>query len=158
MDPLSITASIAGVLSLAEEITTKSYRYYKSVKDARTTWQNLAVETSNLRTILFTLKVHVVVASGSGNPEKPLIHSLSTPSPAGQSVSPSLLDTLAITLQKVLMAIEGWETPSTKQRLQWPFREKEIKDYLIDIERYKQSFSLALEADNLYVIAFCAHL
>ena len=46
MDPLSLAASIAGIVGLAESVVRKGYQYLKAVKDCDEDVRKLIVETN----------------------------------------------------------------------------------------------------------------
>lgn len=54
-DPLSVAASIAGIISLADSVSRLTFRYVKAVKNAERDVQNLLGEVKSLADILRTL-------------------------------------------------------------------------------------------------------
>ncbi|KAF3903388.1 Ankyrin-1 [Dactylellina cionopaga] len=143
-DPLSIAASVAGLISLAEVIIAKSYRYIKTVKGAPEQWQKLSLETSNLHSILLALKDKL--ASQVENKET--IDGGDPPPNAGCGVQLGMIHATANTLSKIQNDIQGWEKSSMGKRLKWPFKVKDTQEYLAEIERHKTSFILALNIND----------
>ena len=52
MDPLSVAASVAGLINLSGDITQAVYRYGKSVKNAGSSIQDMAQELASLQSVL----------------------------------------------------------------------------------------------------------
>lgn len=56
-DPLSISASIAGLISIADIVTRRSFKYVKGVKNAKKEVEKLIAEVMHLFGVLNQLKL-----------------------------------------------------------------------------------------------------
>jgi len=70
-------------------------------------------------------------------------------------MEPVLLQNCQETLERLQGLLDKMETRSDEtmmnaaKRLRWPFIESEINGLLVNIERHKSSFQLAISADSL---------
>ena len=143
MDPLSVSASVAGLTTIVEMIVGRLYTYMRDFKNAEAEVSSLAQELMSLFGVLNQLKL--VARRFEGEPEF---------DPALQShhivACQKTLDLIQITLQAhnisgVKRSVDRW-----KSKAKWPFSRSKTKDLITDIERHKSTLSLALNAD-------CAH-
>ena len=177
MDPLSLGASIVGLISLADLVVTKGTKFYCSVKNAPKETSTLIGEAMALMGVLSTLKtivdqqnnVQMPNAARDGSDEstepiKHLIHGDADSLPpianknsesATNNTEPVLISSCREALQEmldILVQLENHPEEMLKnaaKRLRWPFMENTIKELSAKIERHKSSFQLAISADNL---------
>jgi len=142
MDPLSISASIAGLVALADAIFRGAYRYAKAAKDGPESIRQLADETQNLAGVLHRLSNLASVLE---------INSCTNTIRLRHVIACRRL--LARVEKKVAAAGSDIEShrlrDSLRRRVQWPFSEKEMKELLADLQRHNTALSLALSADTL---------
>jgi hypothetical protein len=156
MDPLSVSASITALLSLAGTIIHKSYAYGAGVRGAPEEIDNFSREIVVLTGILTGLKSLVDALSANGQPTFP---------PEYASISIIAARDGAIgqcgkTLETVRKTLEKYEHrgPSNKRqkfhsltgRLVWPFEKERTEEWIQKLERLKAAFSLALSVDEMW--------
>ena len=139
-DPLSVSASIAGIVSIADIVVEHLIKYIREVKDARKEVSALLRETSSLGGILKALS-HLAKELESdrfgGELQTHHIHSCAMVLLRLRA----LLDANdASTAKKSLIAF--------KRTLCWPISKPESESILVELERHKSTLSLALEADS----------
>ena len=142
MDPLSVSASIAGVVSLADTVFRRTFKYAKNVREAPKVISKLSAELGTLYGVLSSL--HLVVCQLEGETFDPTtkVHYLHS---CGQ------------TLEKANSILEKYDTASLPgrsikaitKRTGWPFSIRETEGLLAEIERHKTTLGLALTADGM---------
>ncbi|KAF3923039.1 Ankyrin-2 [Dactylellina cionopaga] len=149
MDPLSIAASVAGLIGLADIVSAKSYGYLSGVKDAPNQWKVLASEVSTLSGVLkgleFKLKDVVGLQDGCLPGTSSLVQASGNPS-SGQI---DIFLAVEATLKKIETLLDKWQSAPLKSRLKWPFKESEVSAYLATIGRFKSTLTFALTGDTL---------
>lgn len=139
MDPLSITASVAGLVALADIVIDRTYKTIITCKNAGKDAQRLLEETTALVGILKALD----------NLGQNVSHHVQSQIPLAQVTRcrDSLLkmreklDKASPTGQQVFVKI--------KRTLLWPITKAETEEFLDSLERYKTTFSLCLSVDVL---------
>ncbi|KAF5968268.1 ankyrin repeat [Fusarium coicis] len=150
MDPLSLAASIAGLVSLGDIVFKYALRYCKSVKDAPKEVNGLLNEIKDLTLLLHNLSM---VAYGHGlqtqlNPQNPA----TTHKPHHLHECQQLLNQLENGLSKFEQK-SGLD--KVQSRLKWPFTTSATKEMLQVIGRRKQTINIALGADSLTKLQIC---
>ncbi|RMJ07099.1 hypothetical protein CDV36_013305 [Fusarium kuroshium] len=145
MDPLSISASIAGLVALADLVFRRSTKY---LNGARKEAEDISHEVKNLSLILHNLS-HVAFELEE------------TQSPGGTQQTANLKPHHLHDCQQLLRRLEqglvekqlNLGSTSCIERLQsrltWPFSSSDTKDILRDVRRHKQTIEFALKADSL---------
>ena len=178
MDPLSLVASIAGLVTLADVAVTRGMKYCRSVRAAPKEMAEIMEEAFALSGVLSTLKrllehnqITEMGKSVRDNGQKrgvlehlvddgdepPPQYESTIPRGAVGEITPVLLQTCHQTLEQLRDTILALEVHSDERiknvsrRLRWPFKENEIRDLLVKIGRHKSSFQLAISVDNMYV-------
>jgi hypothetical protein len=137
MDPLSMTASIIAVLQLASTLT----GYINNVRNATTEQAKVAVETSNLYSLLTSVRFGVEEAR-SDDPWFNQVKMLGTKNgPLDQ-----LRDTLETIVEKISLSRKR---DQIKSALMWKFTRSQVEDALKRIERLKSLITCALANDLL---------
>lgn len=148
MDPLSISASIAGLVTITEMIAGKSYKYIKEVKGATKEIKGLLDTITELFGILNSLRL---VSARYENEDFECtmqtqhIHSCH-----------SLLERIKERLDKG----DPSQVDETKSNLRqkasrvgrtivWPFSTTETKSLIAEVAAHKSTLSLALAADGM---------
>jgi hypothetical protein len=175
MDPLSLGASIAGLISVVDLVITRGTKFYCSVRDAPKEISTLIGETMALMGILTNLKTfvmqqmsgetgNVVGSRDSTSLMKYLVQDTTNSSQpyAKQSSDivvdkkePVLIHNCHEALKSVLDLLSQMEScpdepvKNTVKRLRWHFAENKVKGLLAKIERHKNSFQLAMSVNNL---------
>jgi len=148
MDPLSISASIAGLISITDMIAGRSYKYIKDARGAAKEVKKLLEEITDLFGILNSLRL---VASRyqdedfDSTMQSQHIHTCHT-----------LLEKIKDRLDKADPSqVDETKSPfrqkaSTVGRtLIWPFSSTETKGLIAEVANQKATLSLALAADGM---------
>lgn len=143
MDPLSLSVSIITVLTLAGQLVTLGNAYASSVSGCPKEINDLLTELSALSQILVALKD--IVNPATATSATPIIW-------AGILASP--VDECASQLQEMLAFLIKFQNPKNKmkkivQRLMWPLKEAETREWINKIEGHKSTFTLALSTDGM---------
>ncbi|KAH9240122.1 hypothetical protein K456DRAFT_1758367 [Colletotrichum gloeosporioides 23] len=133
-DPLSIAASIAGLISLADIVFTRLIKYKKSVKDAEKELGDLAKEVNLLGGALNSL-ARLARALEAGSFDSNLrMHNI-------EDCSHSLT-----AMDKELRKID---LTSIRTKLFRPISSDQVREWLDLLSRHKQNINLALSADSM---------
>ncbi|CAG9956823.1 unnamed protein product [Clonostachys rosea f. rosea IK726] len=134
-EALGIASGIAGLLSLAIEVTKLSYRYIHDVRSAKSTQKQYLREVAALTEVLLRMEE-------------------AAPAIEDQSTSAALL--------LPNDAIRGCETELQQLRAQlekplpgllWPFKEKAITNHIEEIHRFRSIFSSSLSSLTLIKVS-----
>ena len=137
MDPLSITASIIAILQLTTTLT----GYINDVRHATREQAKVAVEASNLYSLLTSLRFRVEEAR-SDNPWLNQVKLL------GNKNGP--LDQFKDILEQMVEQISSSrKRDQVKSALMWKFTKSEVEDALKQMERLKSLIQCALTEDLL---------
>ncbi|KAF5608574.1 uncharacterized protein FSUBG_4502 [Fusarium subglutinans] len=142
-EPLSLAASIAGLISLADVIFRTTYKFVRAAKDAKDEIQSLVDEISNLSSVLRRLEA--------------LTSDLED---EGQSFDPTLRNHYLNHCYKTFNKIESRVKKASEsfkkskfegivRQLKWPFSSSETKELLAELSRHKETISVALLADSM---------
>ncbi|KAF5548252.1 hypothetical protein FMEXI_4816 [Fusarium mexicanum] len=143
-DPLSMTASIAGIIALADLVFKTVFSYTYKAKEAKKDVESLKEEISGLSNALRILDALANELEAENGPRDVALNA-------------KLLDQCRETLnainQKVQKAIKDFDDArkwkAVSRQLKWPFSSSETKDLLESLSRYKATVSLAASADSL---------
>lgn len=129
-DGLGLAASIIAVLQITTSVASLSYQYLNSAIRAPDSLRELTLEFQTLIEILSRLKICA---------QDP------------QAVTLRTVKNSLHVCHKEMLGLQEKLKPrkSFLGRLRWPLDEKDIQGYLGRIERFKSSFSLALEIEQL---------
>lgn len=145
-DPLSVTASVGGLLMLAGKIVSDGLNFVNKVRDCPKEIPMLLQEVSLLNTVLTQL---MTLANDSGIPAG---------APGGstlqQYLTPSLVAECNSLLNDVKKAIEkcqqiqGRRGDNVRKSLLWPFKDREVKASIEHLRRLKDHFAAAVAVDT----------
>lgn len=140
-DPLSICASIAGLITFAEVVFRRTQQLVTSVKDAQKEISALSIELAGLFGILNSLQL---VAHGL---EANQIHG---------AFRPHHISACQRTLERIKALLDKSDTSnkhdlleSAKRHLRWPLSKPETKDLVQEVEKHKATLTLSLAADSM---------
>ncbi|KAL8375650.1 hypothetical protein RB595_006978 [Gaeumannomyces hyphopodioides] len=144
-DPLSIAASIGGVISLADVVylrLKKIVKYAKKVKDAADDIETLAAEVSLISGTLHRLSLLAkALEDETADPTLRIEHI--------QGCS-RILAKIEGLVSKALEDLEGPSTFDALQRkLKWPFSSSVVAGLMGELSIHKDSITLALSADTM---------
>lgn len=146
MDPLSISASIAGLLALTGPLI----QYLSSVEKASEAREMLLMEVSSTSGLLYSLKG----LCQEVDPQSQIFMSLkSLASPQGPF--DLFKKSLEILAAKVAPARSAGKL---KQAITWRFEESDIKQLMDVLQRQKSYYILALQGNNLQVLPKLTYL
>lgn len=138
-DPLSVAASIAGLLSLANDLTGGAYacyKYYRSVKDARAQIQEVIDKLKELRTGLQALEDIYANASQPLPSTEQVLESV-------KKCSNDIVEFSSL-LDPNFVGVRG-----RFRQLTWPTQKEKVKSFLSSIDSYLSLFEAAKENDTL---------
>lgn len=141
MDPLSIAASIAGLVGLSCEISYIVQEYYSSAKNASKDIKNVQNELEALSDVLKRLEYMLrndreVKAFSAFSSSSVLVTALQACHEQIKEISAKLKSS------KHGSDCRIWE------RLKWPFSEKDVKKMLDAIRRFTLTFQFSLTVDG----------
>jgi hypothetical protein len=176
MDPISLAASIAGLISLVDLAVTRGTKFYYSVRDAPKEMLLLIGEAAALSGVLSALMRIVEQKTCITDSETTVVDNLDHPRVLQQLVHGDNQSLLPDAPEKILRQTEpvlihscrdaleelrdmivrlerrpGETLKNAGKRLRWPCKEDAIQGLIAKIERYKSGFQLAISADSLYV-------
>ena len=141
-EPLSVAASIAGLVTLADIIFGRTCKYAKAVKKAP---HDMSALSSEINALYGTLQRLRLVTCQF---EEELFNS---------TVRTEHLHSCYQTLEKIRAKLGEYHAPELEshcldrmaKRLRWPFTSSEVKVLISEIGRHKQTLDLALNVDNI---------
>lgn len=143
MDPLSLSASIAGLISLADPVFRAVFKYARAVKDARNDVQALADEISGLITILLSLRALSLDLESEGDPFDPALSAHHLHHFA------KVISKIEQRVNKATGSFNRSKLDGVIRRLKWPFSASETKELLDDLSRQKATITMALSAESM---------
>ncbi|KAI8683159.1 hypothetical protein NCS56_00439800 [Fusarium sp. Ph1] len=143
-DPLSLAASIAGLISLADVTFKYVFKFAKTAKDAKDEVQALADQVNDLARVLRVLEALAENLEADGQGFDPALrnHYLNH--------SHKTLNKVQTRVKKALESFNsGSKSKSLGRQLKWPFSASETTALLNDISSHKATINLALSADSM---------
>ena len=140
MEGLSGAASVIAVIDISAKIISLCFQYSVAVKNAKKDIERLQKKVSDIKDILGEVRR---LLEGR---DKTL---LSTTHKLSDSLKECLLQ-----LQELNMQLKPGKTRKAMSRfgfraLQWPFTSKEVENLVTSLERYEQTYTLALQTDQM---------
>lgn len=139
-DPLSISASISGLVTLADITFRRTYKYVKAVKRAPKEISALSTEIGALYGVLSNLYLVCRQLEHEQADSTTRIHHIHSCYQTLEYIR-SILD------RDNTSSLRGEPLENLKRNLKWPFRSSEVKDLIVEIERHKTTLGLALNVD-----------
>ena len=142
MDPLSISASVAGLVTLAGVVLSNGSAYIKSVQEFPKALENLLKETTRLNSLLRQIDE---LAQATGK--------------LSEVITQDVIDNAGILLRSVKTKLEDCQRVhshgtkgkhSVKKAIIWPFKEREVNTTLEDFRRLITTLDQALTVDSKY--------
>ncbi|KAI0857775.1 ankyrin repeat-containing domain protein [Xylaria cubensis] len=141
MDPLSVAASIAGLVTLADAVFRRVYKYYKSASDASNEIKELADRIQSLAGILHSLGILADALEQDGT------HSTIQMTHVADATR--LLGEIQARLDKSKPNVNSTKLGIIQKSLNWPFTKTRTKDLTEKLTQQHQMIGLALHADSL---------
>ncbi|KAF7538549.1 hypothetical protein G7Z17_g12611 [Cylindrodendrum hubeiense] len=142
-DPLSVSVSIAGLISLGDVVFRAVFKYARAVKDAKSDIQSLADEINGLATVLRSLQALALDLESEGDSFDPTlrIHCLSH--------CTKTFDKIEQRVRKASNSFGKSKSEGITRQLKWPFSASETKELLTELSRHKGTITVALSADSM---------
>jgi hypothetical protein len=139
MDGLSGAASIIAVVDISAKVASLCFQYSLAVKGAKNDITRLHTKVGDVKGILEKIKQ---LLDGPGNARLPTTDTLSVP------LKQCLED-----LQRIKTDLEPGTARKTMKRfgfraLKWPFTSEGVEKMVARLEKYEQTFNLALQVDQ----------
>lgn len=139
MDSLSGAASVIAVIDISAKITSLCFQYSIAVKDAKKDIERLQRKVEDITSLVNKIKQ---LSVGPDKAQLSTIHGLS--------------DSLKGCLQRLKELKEQLEPGKGRKAmtrfglraLRWPFTSKQVEKIVFELERYEQTFALALQVDQ----------
>ncbi|KAF4832402.1 Vegetative incompatibility protein HET-E-1 [Colletotrichum tropicale] len=143
-DPLSISASIAGLVTLADVVFLRLTKYIQSVKNAEKEVADLRKEVNLLGGAVNVLSR---LASGHEMEDEPF----------NKDFRMHHIEGCAFILNEISQKTKKYDTnPKGKlQRLMWPYTSSKTKELLAELSRHKENINLALTANSIEALLRC---
>ena len=139
-DPLSVSASISTLVTLADIVFRRTYRYVKAVKKGAKEISALSAEIGALYGILSNLQLVSRQLEDEAFESTTRIHHIHSCYQTLEHVK-SILD------RNDTSSLQDERLETLKRKLRWPFTSSEVKDLLAEIERHKTTLGLASNVD-----------
>ncbi|KAM0474204.1 hypothetical protein ACHAP7_007891 [Fusarium lateritium] len=155
-DPLSISASIAGLVALADLVFRSGTKYAKSYRGAQKEVEGLLREIRELSVVLHSLSLVAFDLEETETPKKNASHTTTSLQPHHLHDCRQLLRRLETNLSRTGTSIKSDSGLERLQaRLKWPFTSAESKEMILEIQRYKQVIDIALASGTLAKLNLC---
>lgn len=139
-DPLSVVASIAGLIEIAHSVAKHCYVYVKDVRGAKDEIEKLLAGTTELYGVLNQLYLVACRFEGEDFDSSIQTHHI--------YACHATLDRIRCRLEDQNPTYYSNQRKIFIKKLQWPFSKTETKDLLVDLEKEKSALSLALSAQS----------
>jgi hypothetical protein len=136
---LGVAASVAGLITIAEAIVRKGFKFIKDMKDAEKSVGELVEEVNNLFGVLHSLNIVVERLEEDGRDIDP-------------STQIHYIESCYKTLKKIQDLFDEAmpATPLSRgDRLKWPLKKAQTKEMLLEIGRHKSTMILAMSAREM---------
>lgn len=143
MEVVGTTSAVVELAAAAWKAYNICQEYYKEVKNAKRTIQNLRVEVGSLALVLSSISD--LYKDGDSTTVSHVGFLMKRGGPVQQC-----RDLLIEILAKLDLANESEDMKKFgKRALEWPFRAKEVEKLLSAVREHKGTFNLALAADTV---------
>jgi hypothetical protein len=152
-DPLSIAASIAGVITLVDVVFTRLVKYAKSASNAASEARRWADEVNSVGGILNSLSrlAHALE-------DEPFDSTLRTNRIDCCYRILSDLNELLTKAEKGLLNQNGGRLTMLQRKLKWPLSTDRVTELMSELSRHKESIMMATSADSMDGILRCLTL
>jgi hypothetical protein len=139
MDGLSAAASVTAIVDISAKIASLCFQYSVAVKDAKKDIDRLQRTVTDVKNVLEEVKY---LLDRQDKPRLSTTHKLS-----------DSLEQCHQQLQGLKAQLEPGNTHKAMRRLgvralKWPFTNKQVEKMVVSLEKYQQTFSLALQVDQ----------
>ncbi|KAJ4263529.1 hypothetical protein NW762_006348 [Fusarium torreyae] len=142
-DPLSLAASIAGIISLTDTVFRYAFRYSRTALGAKEEVQQLSEEINSFAGVLRSLHALACHFEAEGQEFKSALRV------EHLSQCERTFEKIERKVKKAADKFNSSRLQGLAQQMKWPYSVSETKELLADISRYKDTISLAASADNM---------
>ncbi|CAG8958257.1 hypothetical protein HYFRA_00000611 [Hymenoscyphus fraxineus] len=138
---LGIAASVAGLLSLADIVVSRGYKFIKAVKDADTSVKTLVMEVNALSGVLHSL-----------NNTAQLLDEDEESASFDPTTQVHYIEACCQTLLKIQENLLVAMPPSpmkVRHKICWPLKQSQTEELLKEMERHKSTMSMAISATEM---------
>jgi DNA repair ATPase RecN len=148
-DPLSITASVITVATLAYSSTQTLYQTLSAIHDAPEAFAHLKTDVETLHEIIHSLQQELETKDADADLSDAQKSNLREIKPSLEACH-SACDAFKGKIDRVLRHSKDGHT-SLRDRLKLQFQEKEIRAFQARLASYKSTLAIALDFSTLYV-------
>jgi len=141
MDPLSFSASLIAIITLANQIITRGRAWASAVREASNDLINILIEVGSVKSVLETLQLRLKL-----EPLSQKVESLQGPMEGCERVMRDLLMLLPVQTKLTGKKKRGEHT-AAYAALTWPFKQGKARKLLEDLARFKDTIHLAVITD-----------
>lgn len=139
MDGLSAATSVIAVIEVSAKVASLCFQYSIAVKDAKKDIERLQKKVVDINDLLGRVKL---LLDGRDKTRLSATHDLA-----------DSLKHCFLRLAELEIQLDPQKTHNAMSRfgmraLKWPFTSKEVERIVVDLERYEQTFLLALQVDQ----------
>lgn len=138
VDPLSIAASIAGVISLADIVFTRTMKYLRAAKNADEDVTKLSREVLLLSGALSSLSKLAGELDTAGLRDKPI-----------DDMRMHHIQACHSTLDRIMKDLKGLEGSTLKRKVRWPFTSERTRESILEVSRHKETINVALTVTSM---------
>ncbi|TVY52006.1 putative ankyrin repeat protein L93 [Lachnellula cervina] len=137
---LGVAASVAGLISLADIVVGRGYKFLKAIKNAEKTVKSLVHEVNVLSGVLHSLSNTIQLLEEDENSAD-----------FDPTTQVHYIEACYQTLSQIHRSFEAAlpSTLSTGQKIRWPLKQSETKELLADVQRHKSTMILAMNATEM---------
>lgn len=142
-DGLSVAASIAGLIQIADIVVRRGYRYIRDVKDAEKSVEKFIDKVNKLAGVLHSLKNVAERCEDDKTEVEPT---------AQIRYIEACLKTLQLVdthLENSNPAMKSDHVGNMKLRLKWPLNRSKVRELLAEVEKHKSVMNLAMTASSM---------
>jgi len=142
---IGVADSVKGLVTIADAVVRKGFKFIKDVKDAENSAEKLVEEVNNLSGVLHSLNNVVERLEEDGGNIDP-------------STQIHYIESCYKTLKKIQDHFDEAmpATPMSRgDRLKWPLKKERTKELLLEIGRHKATMTLAMSARQWWVLLIC---
>ncbi|KAI0400817.1 hypothetical protein F4802DRAFT_471512 [Xylaria palmicola] len=141
MDPLSVTASIAGIVTLVNAVFRGVYKYYQTASNTSKEIKELVDQLRSFAGILYSLQLLASALEQSGTCAALRMNHILD--------ATELLAEIQARLNKPITKVGGSKVDQIQQSLKWPFTKSRTRELSDNLVQQQQIICLALQADSL---------
>ncbi|OTA82273.1 hypothetical protein M434DRAFT_37202 [Hypoxylon sp. CO27-5] len=148
-DLLSMSASIAGLISIADLVFKAVYKYARAAKNAKDDINSLAEEINSLSNLLRSLQALALDLEAEGGVFEPTLRNHYF------NQCRKTMESIEKRVKKANDRSNRSKAGSIIQQLKWPFTVTETRELLTELSRHKETINIALSAESMQNLQLC---